>query len=202
MSYPHYDLVQKAHADLTAEGLIKARSTQDEVEQDKGLLTRRAAWYVHQQRDPTHGLLAKTSGNNSQGFSVDWILTNRDGDGWDIATDDGVHALPLNGDAHGPDPARIPDWRPPTAELAQMPTDGGGGEIPPPDTGEIVGELVTEILNAIAASEAAIKAHDDANTQRILDTIDSIKTQVEQSLQKALALILIKRRRADDVPPV
>jgi len=200
MSYPYYDCVTRAHAELTAEGKIKPRTNQDEVEQDKGLLTRRAAWYVYSERDPSHGLLAKTSGNNSQGYSVDWILENRGGDGWDVVTDNGSEALPLNGDAHGPDPARIPDWRQPTAELAQIGTTPTPGPTPPPETSEIVGAIVAEILNAIAASEAAIMAHDDANTQRILDTIDSIKTQVEESLQKALVLILAKRRRNPDEP--
>jgi hypothetical protein len=71
---------------------------------------------------------------------------------------------------------------------------------PPPDNTEIVGAIVAEILNAIAASEAAIMAHDDANTQRIVDQIDGIKTQVEESLQKALVLILAKRRRNPDEP--
>jgi len=200
MSYPYYDCVTRAHAELQAEGKIKPRATQDEVEQDKGLLTRRAAWYVYSERDPSHGLLAKTSGNNSQGYSVDWILENRGGDGWDIATDDGTQALPLNGDAHGPDPARIPDWRQPTAELAQIGTTPTPGPTPPPDNSEIVSAIVAEILNAIAASEAAIMAHDDANTQRILDMITSIKDQVEESLQKALVLILAKRRRNPDEP--
>jgi len=202
LSYPYYDCVTRAHAELTAEGQIKPRATQDEVEQDKGLLTRRAAWYVYSERDPSHGLLAKTSGNNSQGYSVDWILENRGGDGWDIATDDGTQALPLNGDAHGPDPARIPDWRQPTAELAHIGTTPEPGPTPPPE--ETILDQILDTLDSMAAEQAKntaeIMAHDDANTQRILDTIDSIKTQVEESLQKALVLILAKRRRNPDEP--
>ena len=147
MSYPHYDLVQKAHADLKAEGLIKARSTQDEVEQDKGLITRRAAWYVFDQRDATHGLLEKTSGNNSLGYSVDWILRQSDGVGWDITTDDGQNALPVNGDQHPPDPAYIPRWRQPTAELAQMPTT----PTPPPDQGSDTDARLKAIEDALNA---------------------------------------------------
>ena len=116
MSYPYFDCVQRAHAELTAEGLIGPRTNQDAVEQDKGLLTRRAAYYANQ-RDASHGLLEKTSGNNSLGYSVDWILRVTDGVGWDVTTDDGVNALPVNGDQHAPDPANIPRWRQPTAEI-------------------------------------------------------------------------------------
>jgi hypothetical protein len=171
MSYPHFDLVQQAHADLKAEGLIQPRTTQDEVEQDKGLLTRRAAWYVNQQRDPSHGLLEKTSGNNSLGYSVDWILRQSDGVGWDIATDDGTNALPLNGDEHAADPAYIPRWRQPTAELAQMPDESTEPEpAPPADT--------DTILRAIADSEARIVAHQTAETERVLTRLNELRQEV------------------------
>lgn len=197
MSYPYYDQVERAHAELKAEGLIVPRTNQDQVEQDKGLLTRRAAYYAHQ-LDPSQGLLAKTSGNNSLGYSVDWILRSTDGEGWDIATDDGTQALPLNGGPVGPDPVRIPDWRLPTAELAQL------ASTPPPEPPEESTDLdeIFDLLETLeiqqANDTAAILARDDANTQRILDTIDSIKTQVEESLQKALA-ILIHRKRDEPV---
>jgi hypothetical protein len=135
MSYPYFDCVQRAHGELLAEGKIKARATQEEVEQDKGLLTRRAMYYANQ-RDPSHGLLEKTEGNNSLGLSVDWALRQTDGVGWDITTDDGTNALPVNGDAHDADPAYIPRWVQPTAELAQIsgtPTPGPTPPTPPVD---------------------------------------------------------------------
>jgi len=201
MSYPYYDDVVRAHSELTAEGLIAPRSNQDAVEQDKGLVVRRAAYYANQ-RDPTHGLLAKTSGNNSLGYSVDWILRSTDGEGWDVVTDDGTQALPLNGGPVGADPVRIPDWRQPTAELAQI-SDDPDPEPPPVEQADL--EEIYAILEAMQGQQhedtQLLLARDDANTQRILDTIDSIKTQVEESLQKALALIVIKRRGEGEPVP-
>lgn len=153
MSYPHYDCMERAYQELQAEGKIQTRATQDEVEQDKGLLTRRGAYYAHQ-RDPSHGLLEKTSGNNSLGYSVDWILRQTDGVGWDVTTDEwndetqtGM-ARPVNGDAHPADPAYIPRWRMPTAELAQLPTT------PPPEPGP----TPPSTEDRLAALEAAVNA--------------------------------------------
>lgn len=203
MSYPYYDDVTRAHSELKAEGLIAPRTNQDQVEQDKGAVVRRAAYYANL-RDPTHGLLAKTSGNNSMGYSVDWILRVTDGEGWDVVTDDGTQALPLNGGPVGADPARIPDWRQPTAELAQISSTPEPGPEPPPVDQTDIDDVYAQ-LEALAAQQAQdtqlLLAHDDANTQRIVDQIDGIKTQVEESLQKALALIVIHRRREDEPVP-
>jgi hypothetical protein len=56
-----------------------------------------------------------------------------------------------------------------------------------------------EVLQTQQAEDTQLLlARDDANTQKILDTIDSIKTQVEESLQKALAIIIHRKR--DDAP--
>lgn len=201
MSYPHYDLVQKAHADLKSEGLIGPRSSQDQVEQDKGLLTRRAAWYVNQQRDPTHGLLEKTEGNNSLGYSVDWILRKTDGVGWDIATDDGVNALPLNGDAHAADPAYIPRWRPPTADLAQMPE---GGSVPEPEPQPPAVDRTDEVLQAIADSEARIKAHATSETDRVIQKLNDLRQEViefgEQAGKVLIAIFLARRNDGEAQP--
>jgi hypothetical protein len=191
MSYPYFDLVQQAHADLKAEGLIKPRDNQDAIEQDKGLLTRRAAWYVHTERDGSHGLLAKPSGNNSLGYSVDWMLRNTDGEGWDVATDDGTQALPSNGGPYGPDPARIPDWRPPTAELAQMPDEGGvepGPEPIPP-----AADRTDEVLQAIAASEARITAHTTAEADRVIQRLNELRQEVIDFGEAAGKVLLLKR---------
>jgi len=132
------------------------------------------------------------------GYSVDWILRQTDGVGWDITTDDGVNALPVNGDEHPPDASYIPRWRQPTAELAQI--SATPEPEPPPE--EVSDEELFEILENLeiqqANDTAAILARDDANTQRILDTIDSIKTQVEESLQKFLLIYLRRRNDPDE----
>ena len=194
MAYPHFDLVQRAHSELLAEGLIQPRTDQAAVENDKGLICRRAAYYVNTERDPSHGLMEKTEGNNSMGYSVDWILRQTDGVGWDVTSDDGVNAFPVNGSEHPPEASYIPRWRQPTADLAQLspaPVDPD-----PPETDDELFEILEMMQMQQAADTAAILARDDYNTQRILDTIDSIKTQVEESLQKVLFLWL--RRREED----
>jgi len=194
MSYPHYDIVVRAHSELLAEGLIQPRTDQAAVENDKGLICRRAAYYVNTERDPSHGLMEKTEGNNSMGYSVDWILRQTDGVGWDVTSDDGVNAFPVNGSEHPPEASYIPRWRQPTADLAQLspaPVDPD-----PPETDDELFEILEMMQMQQAADTAAILARDDYNTQRILDTIDSIKTQVEESLQKVLFLWL--RRREED----
>jgi hypothetical protein len=124
MSFPHYDLVERAHSELLAEGKIKARTDQEAVEQDKGLLTRRAGYYVNTERDASIGLLEKTEGNNSLGYSVD-LLLRVNGTFWDVATDKNGLAQPLNGGPSGPDPTLAPRWRQPTAILAEL---GQGGD--------------------------------------------------------------------------
>ena len=130
MSYPYFNLVTQAHDELVASGQIKKRSDQEAVEQDKGLLTRRAGYYSNQE-DPSIGILKKTSGNNSLGYSVD-LLINKKGTFWDVATDDGGMAMPVDGGPSGPDPQLAKDgWTKPTAELAGLTDDGeeaGGGE--------------------------------------------------------------------------
>ncbi len=195
--YPYYDLVQKAHNDLLSEGKIQYRETQEEVEQDKGLLTRRAAYYVSTQRNPSHGLLEKTSGNNSEGYSVDWILQQTDGDGWDVVTDDGHNALPLCGGAHGPDSSRIPSWRQATAELAQY--DESAPVPTPPPTDDETQEKLDAILSILPQMESRIIQASDAGDKATLDRLNSIIDQAEATLKK-IAVLLIARRPEE--PPV
>jgi len=198
MSFPYFDEVQRAHQELLAEGKIKTRSTQEEVEQDKGLLTRRSGWYSYE-RDPSIGLMEKLEGNNSLGYSVDVLLSKVDGVSYDIATDSAGLAQPVNGGPSAPYPADIPRWREPTKELAQI-EDDPDPEPPPVDQTDIDDVYAyLEVLQTQQAEDTQLLlARDDANTQKILDTIDSIKTQVEESLQKALAIIIHRKR--DDAP--
>jgi hypothetical protein len=161
MSFPYYDEVVRAHAELVAEGLIKPRTVPEDVEQDKGLLTRRAGYYVCTLHTPTIGLLEKTTGNNALGYSVDLLLRRTDGMFWDVATDatddDGLHnAVPVNGGPSGPDPELIPRWRQPTAELAGLSATAGGQDLtslaPPYDETKAV-------AFGMACNDAITEAH-------------------------------------------
>lgn len=144
MSFPHYDLVQRAYDELIAEGKIQHRNNQEHVEQDKGLLTRRAMYYTNTERNPAIGLLEKTEGNNSLGYSVDLGL-QLDGTFWDVATDSGGMAQPVNGGPSGPDPELVPRWAKPTAELAQVDVDPG----PPPDGGDTSNDELEAKIDAL-----------------------------------------------------
>lgn len=117
MSFPHYDRVELAYRELVDQGKIARRDNQEAVEQDKGLLTRRAAYYANLV-DPSMGILEKTSGNQSMGYSVDIIIA-KDGTFWDIATDRDGMAQTVDG---GPsvDPGLAARWRQPTAALAGL----------------------------------------------------------------------------------
>jgi len=126
MAFPYYDQVTRAYDELVAEGAITQRTDQEQVEQDKGLLTRRAGYYANQE-DPRIGILKKTSGNNSLGYSVD-LLIDKKGTFWDVATDNAGMAQPVNGGPSGPDPQLAKDgWTQPTAELAGLSGESGGG---------------------------------------------------------------------------
>jgi len=211
MSYPHFDLVQRAHSELIAEGLIRRRTDQAQVEEDKGLLTRRAGYYSNTERDATIGILEKPTGNNSAGYSVD-ILIAKDGRFWDIATDQGGLAMPSDGEERY-DPALAGRWAQPTAELAQIdetPAPGPGPDpTPDPDVDEVVA-LLNDIIAMLeraretqARDTAAIIARDDLNTDRILERIDQVVTNAEASAKKALALYLALNRpdSPDTKPP-
>ena len=136
MSFPYFELVERAHAELLHEGKIMRRSDQHEVEEDKGLLTRRAAYYCFSLADTSIGILEKTTGNNSLGYSVD-LLIRLDGTFWDVATDVAGMATPVNGGPSGPDPELAKRWRTPTAELAEIEEDGDGTTPLPPSGAQI-----------------------------------------------------------------
>jgi len=122
----HYELVVRAYDELKHEGKIKKRDDQKEVEEDKGLITRRAGYYINLV-DPTIGILEKKTGNNSKGYSVD-LLIKTDGTFWDVVTDEGGNAKPINGDGKiGLD--LIDKWREPTKELAGLEEDEGEVEV-------------------------------------------------------------------------
>lgn len=214
MAYPHFDLVQRAHSELIAEGLIRRRTDPEQVEQDKGLLTRRAGYYSNVERDAYIGLLQKPTGNNSLGYSVD-ILLHQDGRFWDIATDSGGLAMPVDGEERY-DPALAARWAPPTAELAQIdevppgpgPDPGPGPRPDPrPDADDVMIKL-DQIIAMLERQEqtqardtAMIIARDDLNTEHILTRIDEVVTNAEESAKRALALYLAMNRPDHPAPP-
>lgn len=208
MSYQYYDQVQRAHTELVSEGKIRHRYNAEEVEQDKGLLTRRAAYYVNRENNGSHGLLEKDYGNQSMGFSVDIIIA-RDGTYWDIATDTGGMAMPANGGPAGPDPELAARWRMPTAELAQIDEGGSGPGVPSPpnviaDNTEIIAKLdqILQLLNDAGAQQASdtasIIARGDFNTERIIDRINTVVENAEDSGKKLLVLWMAAR---GETPP-
>lgn len=207
MAYPYFDLVQRAHSELIAEGLIRRRTDPEAVEQDKGLLTRRAGYYSNSERDAAIGLLEKTSGNNSLGFSVD-ILLHKDGRFWDIATDTNGLAMPVDGEERY-DPALVARWAQPTAELAAIDATPGPGPGPGPEPAPDVDAVMVKLDEILAMLDRAqetqardtamIIARLDLNTDRVLDRIDEVVTNAEESAKKALALYLAMNR--PDQPP-
>jgi hypothetical protein len=211
VGYPYFDLVQRAHSELIAEGKIRRRTDPEQVEQDKGLLTRRAGYYSNVERDPTIGILEKTTGNNSAGYSVD-ILIAKDGRFWDIATDANGMAMPVDGEERF-DPALAARWAQPTKELAQieegMPGPGPGPDPPDPDNNDSqIIEMLDQVIAMLeraqevhARDTAAIIARDDLNTERILDRIEEVVDNAEASGKKALALYLAMNRPDAPVDP-
>lgn len=191
MSFAYYSDVERAYNDLKAEGKIMPRSTPEAVEADKGLLTQRSGWYVYQ-KNPTIGVLEKTSGNNYLGYSVD-LLIQTNGTFWDIATDNGIEALPVNG---GPssDPSLVPSWRPPSAELAQMPDQPAPG----PDPEPIPDDSLQQILDAITASEGRINQHTTDEADRVINRLNELRQEVIDFADiagKVLILLGIAKRR-------
>jgi hypothetical protein len=109
---------------------------------------------------------------------------------------------------HDGTPPDFPDMPPADATfMAVTAHDWLGVEVetvPPPVAQTDVDDIyaMLEVLQHQQSEDTAmLMAHDDANTQKILDMITSIKDQVEESLQKALALIVIKRRGEGEPVP-
>src|SRR6266516_7447459 len=112
----NFDVVEHAYQDLLETDKIREGI---DVEEQKSILTRRAAYYLNQ-FNPNIDLLKKTSGNNILGLSVDIILDKSNGDFWDIATDNGKIAKPVNSEPKI-DTSLISRWVQPTKELAEIP---------------------------------------------------------------------------------
>ncbi len=209
MSYPYYHQVQRAHSELITEGKIRPRTNQEEVEQDKGLLTRRAAYYVNTENDPNHGILEKKTGNNSMGYSTD-LIPHKDGRFWDVATDRGEEggprmAEPVDGGENGPFDDIPPKWKQPTAELAQLDETPNLPNNPP--SSQEYNEKLDQIIETLgqvqtqaAENTGSIIAVVNYNTDKILERIDDIKDQAEETLKKFLVLWMARQEDGGETP--
>lgn len=174
--FPHFNLVERAWLELKEEGKIARRTEERQVEDDKGLITRRAAYYVHEV-DPNFGILEKTQGNNSRGFSVD-IIIHRDGRFWDVATDRDGEAVTINpGEKFDTD--LLPRWRKPTRELADLPPLEQPGETQPkPEPSPVIDD---EFKAALAAG-----------IQQIVNVLGSISGRLDaiEAVQRSQGTVL------------
>ncbi len=204
MGFPRYDLVERAYQELKAEGYIKELPVgqQEEVENQKGILTRRAAYYSYL-ADNKYGILEKTSGNNSEGYSVDIIIDKETGDIYDVATDNGRIAIPVNG---GPEnhPDLIPRWRTPTAKLAgigsePVPEPGPEPEPePPPDETNAKLDLLIEENRAMRSIIDLILARQDNHDQQF----NNMRLEIRDVREKQNQPYSYKNRIIGGITPV
>ena len=140
----------------------------------KGLATRRAVYWMHE-RDQDIGLLEKTTGSNSKGFSAD-VAIHRSGAWVDMATTvargDGTREVRRVWITNPPssDPAWLARWREPTAALAGLDGGGGGGDGGSPDH--------TTILTAIAAVQVDVDALQVAVVE-LAQAVEGVRASLE-----------------------
>ena len=132
MSFPYYDLVERAYHEFGARGQNRPTldaggvSSRTKVCSRAGRATT-SSRSKHPDHRPARKRPARQYDSLLRATASDLLLGGGDGTFWDIATDTDGAAVPLNGGPGGPDPELIPRWRKPTAELAQI-TPGGGGQ--------------------------------------------------------------------------
>lgn len=180
-----FELVQKAYSELLASGDIKPVTDERKIEEQKAFLTRRAAYYLNQ-ADSSFGLLSKTSGNNVMGLSVD-IVIKRDGTFYDIATDDGSQAKPVDAGAQN-DPSLVSRWVQPTRELAGLDGTGNGGNEPPND----------DVMKALAE----IKANQTIIVNGLASLVQENQLQSAILNQMAKTLQTILDKPSPELPPI
>jgi hypothetical protein len=200
-----------------------------EEEAGKAQLTRAAAWEIYK-IDSDIGLLQKTSGNNIDGLSVDVIVSKSSGDWTDIATATGVGTPTVTIEAvwithtGTPPGAR---WVQPTAQLAikpgpmqrsgPTPVPPNPTPIPPVDPGykEIMDALnviintqlvhtdkMNQITSQAAGNMAKMNEHDDNNTDKIIQELRRIVEDMEETLKKAMVLLLASRDPGEPILPI
>ena len=180
MSFPHFDLVEQAYQELVNEGWIKELppGNQQAVEDQKGVLTRRAALYTNA-RDAEYGILEKKTGNNSEGYSTD-IIINKDGNFYDVASDNGTIAFPIQGGDHF-DLGLVPRWRQPTRALAKL--DEVPEPIPEPEPNPEPPDEVKKLLIELFNMQLETKAQVDLLVAR-QDTTDAHLNDARRMLRE------------------
>lgn len=190
MAFPYYDAVQRAYAELQAEGFIRELPPghQEEIEAQKGILTRRAGYYANLQ-NANIGLLEKTSGNQSEGFSVDILLNRMTGQFYDIASDNGRIAIPIDG---GPSAGTdlIDRWRQPTRALAGIgdtPVPVPEPEPPPvpPDHSDEKLDAIFNLLVAVQSKVDLIEARQNTTDAGVIDlkrAVADVRTKLDHPL--------------------
>lgn len=205
MPFPYIDQAHRAHRELLAEGKIKRRDSQEDVEHDKGLLTQRTGYYANI-ADRNIGVLEKSSGNRYQpdpegeGYSVDIVIAKAAGGSgedayeaghfWDIVTDRDGLATVIDGGPSGPDTGLIPRWRQPTAALAQVEGEpgnggggnGGGGEPPSDECCEAVKAEIAELKALVVSLTEIVTAQNDEVAKNTVSIAD-----IQETLNKGFA---------------
>jgi hypothetical protein len=150
----HLDVVQRIRRELTARGVIPAgivNPGNNESPCSVFQITKRVAWEL---RHEGAGLLAKPSGNNCHGYSMDWVVYP-DGRGSDIAVGGEFDGVTTDAsEDHGK------RWRPPLdPEDAPPPVPNPGTPVPDPGTPPIdLSGLATK--EDVARVEAKLDVHE------------------------------------------
>jgi hypothetical protein len=189
----------------------------EDEEKAKAQLARMAAFEISRS-NPNIGLVAKTSGNNVGGLSVDLMCDRSDGSWVDMASaidaPGGMRRITVVW-LHRPENGNL-SWVQPTQALAnapgpmqlRVPVPGPGpdpgpdpGPNPEPDTEfeqEVLASL-TALTNAVAALDVKVDglaAQSDANTNKIQTQIHDLVEDMEDSIKQYMPLIVC-RYKAD-----
>lgn len=159
------DVVAKVKADLEARGIALSGPC------GAFEITRRVAWIL---KDEGAGLLAKPSGNNCNGFSVD-VVCYRDGTWVDCLVNAETENRPAwQVGADRLDPTR---WAAPADPGDVLPTPAPGGD-PAPAAGDEIDRLVTNSEHLIDVMEA------------LEESVSGLSQRIDQLLQRGLRLRL------------
>jgi len=174
-------------------------------DKQRELSTRIQQQFVHQYGDRWGG--KKRAGVDDSLKSKDSMAYRESGgcSTWDMFQGNPAATILVHDGA----PPDFPDMPPSEAEFMEVTGRDWLGvptipDVPATDNDEKLDEILetlTKVQEQASRNTAQIIARDDYNTQRVLDKIDDVKTQMEESLQKVLAAYII-RNRPDQPPPI